>query len=228
MDEKELEALKAANPKAYDSYVALKGERDTLKAAEDKAKLEADKVAADKKAADDKGGNDLRDKVRKEKEASEGKATEIKAIERALGFNMGVANFVKDNVDVLPSEFGDLLKAAEKEKFDNAAEKAGTVKASFIQAFFSIQSNVDMLTASQKSSLDDYLKLTKSGKEQKADSIYENIFEPTLEMLKRLKKAEELGKARSGFASSNTVMDGYKARLINASRNNSAEKGKQA
>ncbi len=170
------------------------------------------------KKDDDGQGDDLREKVRKEKEAKESKDGEIKGIEKALAFNMGVESFVKTNVDILPAEIGDLLRAAEKEKYDTAAEKSGAIKSAFIQSFFAVQSNVDLLTPNQKAVLDDYLKLTKNGKEQKAAQVYENIFEPALETLKRVKKAEELGKARAGFASSSKAEDGYKARLMAGSR----------
>lgn len=163
-------------------------------------------------------GDDLREKIRKEKEAANTEAAKMKGIESALKFNLGVADFIKANEDVLPEEIPQILKAAEKEKYDSAGEKASAVKAAFVQSFFAIQANVDLLTSNQKSQLDDYLKLTKNGKEQKAEAIYENLFEPALETLKKVKKAEELGKARTGFASGSKVEDGYKARLMAGSR----------
>lgn len=220
MDENELKSLvgdkafEAMTPEqrtgAISKFTAGKEAAD--KAAKD-AKDKADKEAADK-AAKDKGGEDLREKVRKEKESTDAKAGEIKGIEKALSFNMSVEKFVKDNTDVLPSEIPELLKAAEKEKYDSAAEKASAIRSAFVQSFFAVQAHVDLLTASQKTTLDDYLKLTKNGKEQKASEVYENLFEPALETLKKVKKAEELGKARSGFASSSKVEDGYKQRLM--------------
>ncbi len=160
----------------------------------------------------------MRDKVRRDKEEADKKSGELKGIEKSLSFNMSVQKFVTDNVDALPSEFPDLLKAAEKEKYDSAAEKASAIQAAFVQGFFAVESHLELLTTSQKTTLADYLKLTKNAKEQKASEIYENLFEPALETLKKVKKAEELGKARSGFASGSKVEDGYKARLMAASR----------
>lgn len=173
---------------------------------------------ADDSEDDDNEEDDLRDKVRKEKEAKDKNAGEIKGIEKALKFNLAVADFVKGNVDLLPSEAGDLLRAAEKETYDTAKEKASAIQAALVQSFFAVQSNVDLLTTSQKAALDDYLKLTKNGKEQKAPEIYENLFEPALETLKKVKKAEELGKARMGFASSSKAEDSYKQKLMAGSR----------
>lgn len=202
-------------------FTALKESEAKAKTDKEAAdKVAADKAKADKEAADkdkNKGGqsdDDLREKVRKEKEAAGSKAGEIKTIEKALAFNMSVEKFVSDNADALPSEIPDLLKAAEKEKYDSAAEKASAIRAAFVQSFFSVESHVELLTASQKTTLDDYLKLTKNGKQDKASEVYENLFEPALETLKKVRKAEELGKARSGFASSSKVEDGYKQRLM--------------
>jgi len=161
---------------------------------------------------------DLRKKVQKEKDDAEAEKSKMKTIENSLSFNVSIGQFVKDNADVLPEEISEILKRAEKEKYDTAGEKASAIKTAFIESFFSVQANVDALTPKQKSQLDDYLKLTKNGKDQKAESIYENIFEPALESLKRVKKVEELGKARSGIVSGSKVEDGYKNRLMEASR----------
>lgn len=179
----------------------------------------------DDEEADDEDESDLRTKAAKGKQSAEEKALETRSIEGALKFNLGVQDFVKTNSDLLPSEIGEILKTAEKETYDSAIEKAGAMKSAFIQAFFSVQENVDALTASQKTQLDDFLKLTKTGKEAKAASIYENIFEPALETLRKVKKAVELGKARNGFATGNAVQDGYKQRLMKIHKSNANEKG---
>lgn len=160
----------------------------------------------------------LRDKASKEKQTEDEKKAEMAGIEKALTFNLTAQDFVKQNADLLPNDIGEILKIADKEKYDTAMQKAKAVKTAFIQSFFSVQSNVELLTAHQKSALDDYLKLTKNGKEDKAVFIFENIFEPAFETLKKVKKAEELGKSRSGLAASSKVEDGYKARLMASSR----------
>ncbi len=163
-------------------------------------------------------GDPLRDKVEAERKAKEEGQASTKRIESALKFNLGIANFVKDNGDLLPSEIPEILKVADKENYDSAIQKANAVKVSFIQSFFSVKDHTEALTASQKVQLDDFLKLTKNGKEEKAEAIYENLFEPALETIKKVKKAEELGKARTGFASGTKVEDAYKARLMNSSK----------
>ncbi len=193
-------------------------EFDTAKAdsAALKAELEKLKTPPAKKEVIEEDG--LREKAIKEKEAGDNKKLEEKRLESALRFTMGVAELVKANSDALPSGIANILATAEKEKYDSSVEKASAIKAAFIHEYFSVQANVDLLTASQKVALDDYLKLTKNGREQKSEVVYENLFEPALEMHKRLKKAEELSKARSGFASGNSVDDGYRDRLIKAAR----------
>lgn len=166
----------------------------------------------------DKGGKDdnldINDKVKKEKEAEAAKLSERQSMEKAIAFNYGVANFLKDNVDALPADFGDLIKAIEKETYDTQVDKAAATKAAFVKSFFSIQANVDFLTASQKARLEDFNKLTVNARREKIEGIYEDIFEPAFETFKRVKKAEELGKSRAGFHSSSKVEDGYKARLM--------------
>lgn len=170
----------------------------------------------DPKAKDDpkpKDDDDLISKARKEREAAEKQKGEVKSIESALSFNMGVEEFVKTNKDLLPSDIDGVLKVALKEKYDSATDKANAIRSAFVQKFFEVQDNVDLLTAGQKTSLDDYLKLTKNGKEQKAGEVYTNIFEPALETLKKVKKAEELGKSRAGVATGNDMEKGYADRL---------------
>lgn len=162
--------------------------------------------------------DDLRRKAAKGRQTNEEKIAETRSIEGALKFNLGVQDFVKSNADLLPSEIQDILKTAEKESYDSAIEKSSAIKSSFIQSFFEIEANREALTAAQKVQLDDFLKLTKTGKESKASAIYENIFEPALETLRKVKKAEELGKSRSGLASGNAVMDGYKNRLVSGAK----------
>ncbi len=191
-----------------------------LKAANDKiAALElAAKKPDDKTQLDKEKEGDLIAKAAKERDDAAKKSSDIKAIESALKFNLGMETFLKDNKDIFPKEIGEIVKVAEKEVYDTAADKANAVKAAVIQSFFSIQSNLDLLTASQKDSVADFLKLTKNGRETKAPQLYDGIFEPALEMVKRVKKAEELGKARSGFATSDNVQDSYKQRLIEGSK----------
>lgn len=158
--------------------------------------------------------DDLRTKVSKERETERTKQESARAIEDILTFNLTIDNYVKENEEVLPEEFAEILRIAEKESYDSAADKANAIKASFIQAFFSVEKNVELLTKSQRSQLDDYLKLTKNGREAAAPSLYLNLFEPTIEMVKRLKKAEELELSRSGLHAGSKSGDAYRDRLI--------------
>jgi hypothetical protein len=141
----------------------------------------------------------LNDKVRREREDRDKKDSDTKNLESALTFNLTSAEFLKANESILPKEIGEIFKAAEKEKYESSIERANATKAAIIQAFFTQQANVDLLTDNQKVYLADYLKLTKNAKEEKAKEIFENLFEPSLSMLKRIKKAEELGLNRMGL-----------------------------
>jgi hypothetical protein len=171
-----------------------------------------------KKTQNDDQNDDLFSKAKKETETQNKSANDTKKIENALRFNLGVQDFVKNNKDILPSDVEGILKVAEKENYDTALAKANAIKVGVVNSFFSVQANLDLLTPAQKIQLEDFQKLTKNGKEERAEHIFENIFEPALETFKKLKKAEELGKARSGFSSGSSVENDYKERLMKMAR----------
>jgi len=187
-----------------------------LKAQADKAKALEAELAELKKPKDDpkdKEDPSLVEKAAKERERADAEASKSKRLESAIKFDLNSEKFLKDHANLLPSEVKDLFTQAGKENYADAIEKDAAIKSGMIQSFFSVQANVDLLTAGQKSQLDDYLKLTKTGKQEKAQSVYEMIFEPAFEMLKRVKKAEALQK---GHGSGDD--DDYKKRLIAGSR----------
>lgn len=160
-----------------------------------------DELAALKKEKADWASKDmsLNDKVKLERDARDKKDSSSKDLESALTFNLMSAEFLKENESVLHSEIKEIFAAAQKEKYESAIEKANATKAAVLQSFFSHQFNLELLTAKQQVSLADYLKLTKTAKEEKAKDLYENLFEPALQSLKRVKKQEELGRSKLGF-----------------------------
>lgn len=156
----------------------------------------------------------LNDKVKQNQDDQNKKASESKALETALTFNLTSAEFLKANESILPKEIGDIFKVSDLEKYDSAIHKANATKTAIIQSFFTQQANVDLLTESQKSTLNDYLKLTKNAKEEKAREVYENIFEPALSTLKRVKKAEELAKGNLAGHRGDDKDTQYKEKLM--------------
>jgi hypothetical protein len=198
----------------------LKEENDRLKKEGEASKTELEKLraAGTKPAPGTKEEDDLREKARKEKEASEELTTKTKRMEGAIKFNMGIAEFVKTNKDILPEEIQQILKTAANEKYDTEVDRAAAVKAGIIQAFFSIAKNEEALTTNQREALKQYLSLTKKAKEEKAPDVYENIFEPAIETLKKIRKAEELAKGSSGHTVGTNADQQYKDKLVKASR----------
>jgi hypothetical protein len=192
----------------------VKAQLEAMKAENEKIKAELDGFKS-KKTQDD---SDLLKKAEDAKKAEGDKLASTRRQESAVKFNLTIGNFIKDNKDILPPEVEDLIKQADKENFDTAAQKSAAVKVGIIQSFFKVKENHDRLTASQRSSIDRYLNLTKNGKEEEAENIFENVFEPALELVKAHKKAEEVGKARSGHASSTESEDKYKVRLMEHSK----------
>lgn len=203
------------------------GETDPAKAAKELADLKAENAdfkkkfeqfEADKNKKKDPpvDDSDLADKAAKEKAAKEKTAADTKNMEAALTFSLGAKDWLKTNASILPKDIQGIFDAADKEKYENAIEKNGAIKSALVQEFFKLQSNLDLLTSSQKSALEDFLKLTKNAKQERAQSMYDQIFEPTFEMLKRLEKAKQL---RSDGHTDGTSSDqAYKDRMMKLSR----------
>lgn len=153
---------------------------------------------------------DLLVKAKDDRDALDKDRGKIKRLESSITFNMRSPEFLKANASLLPKETSDLFAAAEKETYNDATEKADAIKSGLIQSFFQVQANVDLLTPGQKAALDEFLNLTKTGKQDKAQSTYEMIFEPAFEMLKRVKRAEALRGGHSG----SDADDAYKKKLM--------------
>lgn len=169
----------------------------------------------------DQGGKEsdkLIERAERERADAQKRSSDTRVIEQALSFNMGVDEFVKRNSDVLPKDAADIVRIANTENYDSAQAKASAIKAALIQKFFTVQANMDNLTRSQREQLDDYLKLTNTGKQEKAASIYENILEPALETHRKVRKAEELARSRLGFTQGSEGQNAYRDKLLKGSR----------
>lgn len=174
-----------------------------------------------KGAAGAGAGNDpsIAERVEAERKVREKNKLETDKIERDISYNMGILKFAEDHKSHLAENIGEIITAADKQKFDNHAEKASTLRTEIIDAFFKVQSNLDILTPAQKRNLADFQKLTKDGKRQESEKVYESVFEPALEMVKRVKKAEELNLAARGFATAQGgPLAAYKAKLYEAAK----------
>lgn len=187
---------------------------DSGMSASEKAELEAlRKEKADWSSKKDQDDQTLNDKVKKEKEGQDKKNLEIKALESAILFNSSKSDFLKQNESILPKGAAEIFAAADKERYDSHIDKSNDIKIGLIDLHFSQQSNVDFLTEYQKEALADFQKLTKNGKKEKANEIYNNLFIPNLNIIKQVKKTEELAKAKSGFGGNTDAEQAYKNKL---------------
>lgn len=178
-------------------------------------RAENEKLKNPGKGKDDQTLNDRIDAERKEKEKSE---SNNKALERAMKFTIKSQEFLKENESILPKTANEIFAAADKEKYGTAIEKESAIKAAMIQDFFSLQANVDLLTPAHKTKVEDYLKLTKNGREERSQQVYEDVFEPALEILKRAKRADELQRAKNGYGNSSDTDEAYKKKMMGFSR----------
>lgn len=179
-------------PMTDEEITKMKSDHENaIKALADSHKAELEKLKTQPKK-DDEEKDDLSDKARKQRESDEGKAKYEKNLESALNFNLQAKDFTKKNEGLIPKSIEGIFAEADKEKYDSAIEKANAIKVGVVSEFFAVQANHDLLTSSQKVQLEEFLKLTKNGKQERVESVYAMIFEPTLEMLRRMEKAKQV------------------------------------
>ena len=191
------------------------GQVDIKSMAEQIKELKAALEGLKPKVPEDKSLNEKVEADRKEKEKSQ---ADQKTLESAITFTVKSGDWLKEHKEILPKEVEEIFQMADKEKYDSPIQKANAVKAGIIQSFFSVQANVDNLTESQKRTLEDYLKLTKNGREERAHQVFENIFEPAMAMTKQVKKAEEITRAKNGFGNESDNEKKYVEKLVKLSR----------
>lgn len=186
--------------------------------AAENAALKARLADLEKKGSGGGGNNegDLSERARQQREADSKKESDHAALESSVRFTLSGKEFLKENEAALPKEVADIFAAADKEKFDSSVHKANAIRDGIIQEFFKVQANLDLLTSTQKKSVEKYLTLTKTGREGQALHVFENILEPTLEAQKRIKKAEEVNRAKGGFG--NDADRAYREKLMAGSR----------
>ena len=185
-----------------------------------KAKVDAyEKAKADdeakKKDKEKENNDDLATKAAKEREAAEAKAKDSKAIEHAVKFNSNLEKWTKDNATLLPKNMASIIEQANKEKYDSEIQKANDIKVAVVQEFFAQQSNLDLLTDSQKELFADFKNLTKNVKQERVQQFYDSVFEPTLGSLSKIRKAEALQK---GLVEPSNNEDAYTKKLMEKSQ----------
>lgn len=191
-------------PMTDDEVAALKASHDAaLKKVQDDHKAELDKLKPPPKKEDDPS---LSDKARQQRELDEKNKQSERSLESAVVFNQSIKDFMKNNVGLLPKTIESLFTAAEKETFDSQVQKANELKVGIVQEFFAVQANLDLLTAAQKVELEDFLKLTKTGKQDRAQTMYAMIFEPALETLRKVEKAKQVGQGSNEQSSSEKAL----------------------
>lgn len=209
MTPEEIKALQDSKAEADRKLAEMQAELEKLKKPPAKGNEEKD---------DEDPEDDLAKKAEKERKLAEEGKGKTKRIQQALKFEMSLPEFTKNYKGIVPKDFDGILERANKENFDDAVAKSIAIKSSFLSTFFTVKDNYDSLTASQKEVVDGFLAQTKIGREEQAEKLYETIFEPALESIKKVRKAEQVNRARNGLSEGgNSVMDDYKDRLVKQS-----------
>lgn len=190
----------------------LKADNEKFKALAETSRIELEKFRSASPKEEDPS---LADKARKEREVNEGKQKYEKSLEAALNFNIQGKAFSKLNEGLIPKSVEGIFVQAEKEKYDSAIDKANAIKTGVVSEFFAVQANHDLLTSSQKVELEEFLKLTKNGKQERIETVYAMIFEPTLETLRKIEKAKQVN---SGHKSQSDVEKQLTDRMMKQSK----------
>ncbi len=157
----------------------------------------------------------LADKARQEREEKEKQQAAEKRLESALKFTLQSADFIKQNASLLPKTIEGIFAQAEKENYGSPIEKANAVKVGIVSEFFAVEKNLDLLTEAQKNALAEFKALTKTDKQERVQQVFDMVFEPAFESLKRIKKAEHLSK---GLGDPTDTLAAYNNKMIAASR----------
>lgn len=184
---------------------------------EEELKAEIESLKKGKGKEGDPPEGDLVEKAKREREEKDKLNASQGEVERAVKFNLTIDQFAKDNKDFLPEDVGGILTQAAKEKYGSEFEKASALKTAIMKTYFSLQANLDSLTPSQKKSVDNWLALTPKGREEKSADMYDNVFEPCIDTVRRVKKAEEVSRARSGLATPTEAAEIHKKKIMDAS-----------
>lgn len=159
--------------------------------------------------------NDLSEKARKEREAKDKEKNYAKQLESAIRFTHAAPEWLKTNEALLPKTVQGIFDAANKETYESPIDKDSAIKLGIITEYFTLQENVDLLTPAQKQSLEDFQKLTKNVKLERAQGFYDQVFEPTFETAKKIKKASEVSK---GTKTESSQEEAYKKKMISGSK----------
>lgn len=190
----------------------LRAELDAIKAQNKELSESIAKLLGKKPEGDE---DDLATKAAKERQQKEIESAKAKDLEKAMRFDIGVKAWHKDHIKMLPKTIEGIIVQADKENYGSTFEKTNAIKAGIVTEFFAVQENLDLLTDAQKIELEDFKKLTKNEKQDRVGKIYDNIFEPTFDQLKRLEKAKQVSK---GFDDGSTVQDAYKQKMVEISK----------
>lgn len=198
LTEEEIAALKAENEKLKND---LKAKDDT------KSKEEKDRIA--KEEADKVKGKDYSEIARQKEDDDKKEKDKTAEMEKSAIFNANLNQFVKDNGPLVSPRLASVVEVANKENFANSTERARELKGAIVKEFFSVESNVKHLTDSQKARLDFFLTQTKNGRAEQITAIWDDLFEPTLELVRKIKSFEEKssGKVKSDSGIKNKFME---------------------
>lgn len=158
---------------------------------------------------------DLSQKAKDEAAAKDKTKADQKELEAAVRFDMSSKDWLKTNENLLPKSIAGIFAAAEKEKYDSPIEKTRSIKSHIVKEFFDIKANRDVLTPGLKAELEKYDELTQTAKQERVESIYTMIFEPTVELIRGARKAAQL---KSGQVEHTDAMAKYRDKMIAVSR----------
>lgn len=167
--------------------------------------------------------DDLQRKAELKRQSDEAESLKAKKLEKAVTFTLGAPEWLKNNITLLPKTIEGIFKAADGETYGSSVDKAADLKVGIVAEFFAQQENLDQLTDQQKVALEDFKKLAKDVKRERVDKIYDDIFEPTLNMVKKVKRAEQIS---LGLGDKGGTSGAYENKMKELSSKHYLKKGK--
>jgi len=132
-------------------------------------------------------------------------------IEKALSFNMRIAEFADKYKDILPASAKSVVDVANGKTYTSAISKANEIRKAIIQSYLEVQANIDCLPEGMKAKANAFKNLTEDAKIANSGQYWE-IVEVGAELQASKKRAEAVNRANGN--NDNGQDNAFRARFL--------------
>ncbi|MDR2708355.1 MAG: hypothetical protein LBC07_00060 [Elusimicrobiota bacterium] len=192
---KAVEALKAEKEKLQQELKQIQDQKETKEQAA-KQQNQFDFMKDEKKEAAQTPS--LEEQAKRNAEEKARIEQYNKKIEDTVKFNVGIKQFIDDNLDIIGENIKDIWDISSKRKYANSFEQADELRANILNQFFKDQKHIDaLITDKFKAKANEFLGLADVVKNQRSAEFWE-LFDLAVENLKLKAKDEQLKKKDNG------------------------------